>query len=277
MPTSGPIAVIGATGKVGSRVARQLYELDVPVRAASRSGPVPFEWFDSSTFAPLVKGAAAVYVLPPVESADPAPAMRRLIDVALDAGVPRVVLHSATIVEPGSPGIGEIHQLVAAEAPEWAVIRPSWFMQNLLPGHYVGDGIAAQGRIRTSVEDGRITFVDAEDIAAVAVRALLDEDPFQTDLLVTGPAAVSYDEVAETLSRVASRQIIHERVSTAEVEQLMLAAGMSPEFVPYLAGLENQLRQGSESIVSDVVERLTGRPARSLSAFADANAEVWRR
>lgn len=277
MSSKRTVAVIGATGTVGSRIVRRLVDLGVGVQAASRSGPVFFDWSDESTYAPLVSGASAVYVLPPVEAASPAPSMRRLVEVALDAGVTRLVLHSATVVEPSSPGIGEIHALVAEQAPEWAVLRPSWFMQNLLPGHYLGDEIAAHDRIPTSVEDGRITYVDAGDIAAVAVHALVDEQPFQSDLLVTGSAAVSYDEIAETLSVVAGRHIVHDRVSTAEVERLMLAAGMAPDFVPFLAGLENRLRHDSESTVSDVVERVTGRPGRSLREFGEANAEVWRR
>lgn len=273
-----PIAVIGATGTVGSRIVRQLEELGVPVRAASRRGPVRFDWTDESTYAPVVEGARAVYLLPPVESVDPAPPMRRLVEVALAAGVPRLVLQSATIIEPGDAGIGEIHELLAGGTGEWAVVRPTWFMQNLQPGHghYVGDEIVTNDRIPTSVGDGRIAFVDADDIAAVAVHALTAGQAPQTDYLVTGPAAVSYDEIAATISKVSGRNVVHERVSTAEVERIMVEHGMLPVFATYLAGLENDLRDDSASTVFDGVERATGRPPRSLQSWAEANAGSWR-
>lgn len=274
---SDPVAVIGATGTVGSRIVRELGALGVPVRAASRRGPAPFDWFDQSTYAPLVAGAGAVYLLPPVESPDPLPPMRALVETALAAGVRRLVLQTATIIERGDAGLGAVHDLVAKLAPEWTVVRPSWFMQNLQPGHYLGDEIAAHDRIPTAVGDGHVTLVDADDIAAVAVRALTDSSPHQTDHLVTGPAAVTYDEVAAVLSAVAGRRIVHDRVGTDEVERLMLGAGMAPQFVPFLAGLEHALRNDSESTVSDAVVRVTGRPPRSLRGWAADHAATWRR
>lgn len=272
-----PVTVIGATGTVGSLLTRHLREEGVPVRAASRSGPHRFDWSDEATYRPLVQGTDAVYLLPPVGSAAPAEPMRRLVHIALEAGVRRMVLQSASVIERGDLGLGEIHDLLASEVPEWAVIRPSWFMQNLEPGHYLGDHLAAHDSLPTSVADGRVAFVDAEDIAAVAARALVDATPHQTDHLVTGPEALSYDDVAAALSDVTGRAITHERVTVDRVEQLMLAAGMPADFVPFLAGLEDRLRVGGEGTVSDAVERVTGRPARTLRAYLSATADVWRR
>jgi uncharacterized protein YbjT (DUF2867 family) len=275
--SSGPIAVIGATGTVGSRLVRRLRDRDVPVRAASRSGPHHFDWSDAATFGALVDGASAVYLLPPVGSAAPAEPMRRLVRVALESGVRRLVLQSASIIDRGDPGVGEIHDLLAREAPEWTVLRPSWFMQNLEPGHYLGDHIADHDSIPTAVGDGRVALVDAGDIAAVAARALTDPIPHQTDHLVTGPQALTYDEVAAALTDVAGRAIVHERTTTERVADLMLAAGIPADFVPFLAGLERHLRDGGEGTVSDAVETVTGRPPRSLGDHLAANADVWRR
>ncbi|WP_299575937.1 NmrA family NAD(P)-binding protein [uncultured Williamsia sp.] len=278
MPTPQlPVAVIGATGTVGSRLTRQLHGRGVPVRAASRSGTHHFDWTDDATFRPLVEGASAVYLLPPVGSAAPADPMGRLVRVALESGVRRFVLQSASVIDRGDPGLGEVHDLIASETPEWAVIRPSWFMQNLEPGHYLGDHLAAHDSLPTSVDDGRVAFVDAEDIAAVAAHALVDTTAHQAEHLVTGPEALTYDDVAAALSDVTGRTIVHERVTVDRVEQLMLAAGMPSDFVPFLAGLENHLRVGGEGTVSDAVATVTGRPARSLREYLTANAAIWRR
>lgn len=84
--------------------------------------------------------------------------------------------------------------------------QPSWFMQNFTADHPVAHGIRATGEIVTATGDGRVGFIDAEDIAAVAARALLDDRP-HTEHLITGPEALGYADVARIVTEVLGRPV----------------------------------------------------------------------
>ena len=157
---AGPVVtvlVIGGTGTTGSRVTRRLGD---EARIASRS--TGFDWYDQNTYAPALDGTRAVDLIPPVRQIDPAPHVERFLEMA---GGRRVVLLSSSALPP-NPNAELVRRL-----PEWAVLRPSWFMQNFTGNHPVAQGVAA-GEIVTATGDGRVAFVDADDIAAVAVKAL---------------------------------------------------------------------------------------------------------
>ena len=115
---------------------------------------------------------------------------------ALDQGVRRVVQLSSSALPEGAPGLGEVHRLVRSTMPEWTVLRPSWFMQNFTGDHLVAQGVR-DGEIVTATGDGRVAFIDADDIAAVAGRALTDAIAHNTDHVLTGPPALSYAEAAD--------------------------------------------------------------------------------
>lgn len=85
---------------------------------------------------------------------------------------------------------------------QWAVLRPSWFMQNFTGTHTHARSIRDEGIISTATASGRVGFVDAEDIAAVAVRALTDEQAPNTGLVLTGPEALSHDDIAAVITEV---------------------------------------------------------------------------
>lgn len=94
--------------------------------------------------------------------------------LAAAAGLRRVVLLSSSAIERGGPGVGQVHAVLPGLVAEWAVLRPSWFMQNLTGSHLLGDGIRERGTITTATGAGRVALIDAADIAAVAVAVLVD-------------------------------------------------------------------------------------------------------
>lgn len=269
------VLVLGGTGTTGSRIARGVAAEGPSVRAVGRSTAPPFDWSAPATHDAALDGVDAVYVLPPIGVPDPEPIVAPFVERALAAGVRRFVLLSASVIPEGAPGVGRLHVLLREGTPEWAVLRPSWFMQNFEANSYVADDLRDEGVLATSVGDGRIAFVDADDIAAVAVRALLDPEPHQDDHLVTGPAAISYDDVARILTDVSGRSIVHRRVDADAVRARMQAAGIPPEYATFLAAMEDDLRVGSEDRVTDTVERVTGRPPRSFEAWARDQARAW--
>ncbi|WP_206784621.1 NAD(P)H-binding protein [Amycolatopsis sp. MtRt-6] len=261
--------VLGGTGTTGRRVVAGLRTAGFTARAATRKpaepGQVRFDWADSSTHADALRGASAVYLLAPVGEASPAGSVAPFLDDAFAAGVRRVVLLSSSAVADDTPGLGDLQRLVRT-APEWAVLKPSWFMQNFAGEHLVAQGVR-NGEIVTATGDARVAFVDAGDIAAVAVRALTDPVPHNTEHVLTGPAALSYTEAASIVSAHLGRPVRHRAVSTAEFAALLTSSGLPEPFAAVLAALDEDIRRGAEDRVTPTVEQVTGRPARSFETF----------
>lgn len=125
--------------------------------------------------------------------------------------------------------------------------------------------LAGDGSV-TATGDGGVAFVDAADIAAVAVHALLDEAAPNDDLIVTGPDALSYDDAASVLARATGRPVRHRASTPGVAVEFMAAAGLPRELAELLATMETAIAAGSEERVTDTVERLTGRRPRDLAA-----------
>ncbi|GHF91267.1 NmrA family NAD(P)-binding protein [Streptomyces thermodiastaticus] len=272
--------VTGATGTTGSRTVAGLTAAGHRVRAASRRAapvagaePVAFDWYDPATHEAALDGADRVYLVPPVGDPDPAVVMLPFLHRARAAGVQRAVLLSSSAVPAGGPAVGAVHEALPGLFGQWAVLRPSWFMQNFTGDHVHARSIRDEGVIRSATGDGRVAFIDADDIAAVAVRALTDSRSPDTDLILTGPEALSYDDIAATITEVTGRRVVHQRLSCEELRD-RLAAGMPAEFAAILAGLDREIAAGAEDRVTDTVHRLTGRPPRTFRAHAEqAHAE----
>ncbi|MCP2167283.1 NAD(P)H-binding protein [Goodfellowiella coeruleoviolacea] len=275
------VLVLGGTGTTGSRVAAGLREQGAAVRIGTRkpAGDNPdhvrFDWDDPDTHGPALAGADRVYLLAPVGAVEPAPVVEEFLAEALRAGVRRAVLLSSSAVADGPSGLGALPPLVRAVLPEWAVLRPSWFMQNFVAEHTVADSIRQRGEIITATGSGRVGFVDAADIAAVAVRALLDAEPHNTDHLITGPAALSYADAAAVITDITGRTVRHRAVSTAEMADRFVATGLSPAYAAVLAGLDEDIRHGAEDRVTTTVLDVTGRPARSFPEFVAAHRDAF--
>ncbi|MET9291193.1 NAD(P)H-binding protein [Streptomyces sp. NPDC003077] len=275
MINSTTTLVIGATGTTGSRTTAQLIAEGHRVKAASRRAaplpgaePVRFDWYDPGTHGAALDGADRVYLVPPLGDPDPAAVMLPFLRRARDAGVRRAVLLSSSAVPEGGPAVGVVHQALPSLFEEWAVLRPSWFMQNFTGAHAHADSIREAGVILTAAGSGRVGFVDAEDIAAVAVRALTDDRAPNRDLVLTGPEALSYDDIAAIVTEVGGRTVVHRQVSY-ERQRERLTGVVSPEFATMLADMDRAIAQGAEDRTTDVVRRVTGRAPHSFRVVAE--------
>jgi uncharacterized protein YbjT (DUF2867 family) len=261
------VLVTGGTGTTGGRVAAALRARDVPVRVASRrpaEGQIRFEWVDPGTHGAALDGVRAVYLVAPVGVADPAPVVAPFLEAARERGVRRVVLLSSSAVPEGAPGLGEVHRMVSALVPEPTVLRPSWFMQNFLGDHPHARSARLDGEIVTATGNGRVAFVDAGDIAAVAAHALADEEPHVGEYVLTGPEVLSYADVAALLTGVVGRTVRHRAVGVAELADRFVEAGYAADFAAVLAALDGGIARGAEDRTTSVVREVTGRPPRSF-------------
>ncbi|NJQ00076.1 NAD(P)H-binding protein [Streptomyces zingiberis] len=267
-PSTRPATlVVGATATTGSRVAARLVADGRVVRAASRKAtPVPgaravrFDWYAPETHAEALSGADRVYLVPPPGATDPAAVMLPFLERAREAGVRRAVLLGASPIPAGGPGVGQVHQALPGLFEEWAVLRPSWFMQNLTTGeHLLARSVREEGVIATATGDGRVAFVDADDIAAVAFHALTDARSLDADPVITGPETLSYAGAAAVLTEVTGRPVSHRQL-TYEQARDRWARELPADFAAVMAGLDLAIADGAEDRTTDTVLRITGRP-----------------
>lgn len=278
--SDGRILVTGATGNTGTHVVSGLRSLGHAVRAATRhhSGRdgVVFDWADDTTFDAALEGIHAVYLVAPAGVADPAPLVRPFLEQAATRGVGRVVQLSSSAVSRGEPALGEIHDAVAEFFDEYTILRPSWFMQNFVGDHPLADGIRRSHEVLTATGDGRVGFIDAADIAAVAVQALVSPEPPADELILTGPEALSYPQTAAVVSAVFGTPVRHVDLTTAELATRLVDSGYSPDFAAALAALDERIRRGEQDLVTTAVRDITGRAPTSLRRFLTDHADRLR-
>ncbi len=273
---SAPLLVTGANGKTGRRVRQQLERAGYPVRAVGRSStPVRFDWTDPSSYERAAEGIGGAYLVAPLGPTDLLPVMQPFIDVLLRRGTGRLVLLSAASLAAGDPLMGTVHAYLQAHAPRWAVLRPSWFMQNFSEAQHLAS-IVEQGVVVSATQTGRIGWIDAHDIAAVACSYLVDASLPNEDVLLTGPRALSYDEVVATIARASGRPIEHRAVTVAEMAARFVEAGLSPEYAKLLAEMDGAIARGDHDFTTAVVERRIGRAPRDFGDFVGAHVDVWR-
>ena len=148
----------------------------------------------------------------------------------------------------------------------WTFLRPNGFMQNFVT--YMGDGIRRDGAFYSAVGDTKMSHVDVRDIAAVAVRALTEPGHEGKAYTLSGPEALSYDEMAAELSKALGRQVRHVKLSPAQLKAGMLAAGLPEEMADALLDLEAFYAAGRGGGITGDVKRVTGRDPRRFTETA---------
>lgn len=273
------VLVLGATGNTGSVVAAELARHPgLTVRAVSRrgAGAQRFEWSDPRTHDVVLDGVDQLYLVAPVGVQDPVRVVGPFLERAARRGVEHAVMLSSSALNSGDPGLGEVAAAVQATMPRWHIVRPSWFMQNFVGAHPIATSIRATGRFVTATGAGRVPFIDAGDIGRSAAALLLGAHPDNGEFRLTGPAALSYDEVAVLIGSAMGRAVRHQSVSPSVYVARLVQAGYDPAFAEGLVALDELIRRGGESMVTDAVQQLTGAPARSLTEFLGVHAAASR-
>lgn len=139
------------------------------------------------------------------------------------------------------------------------------FMQNFVTVQ--GNSIRQESAFYDSAEDVRVSYVDARDVSRVAARVLTEFGHEDKTYDLSGPEAVSYDEIAELFSQVLGRTIRYVRISDEEYLQRFLDVGASDEEGAAWADISRYLRTGACSAVTSGVQDLTGRKPVSFEEF----------
>lgn len=264
--------VLGGTGKTGRRVAHRLAARGLPVRVGSRTGAPRFDWAERGSWPAALRGVRAMYVAYHPDLAVPGAAddVGALVSEAVGAGVERIVLLSGR----GEPGVLPAERAVQESGVAWTILRAAWFDQNFSEG-FLADGIAA-GELAFPAGSVAEPFVDADDIADVAVAALTGDAHAGSILELTGPRLLTFAEAVAIVGEAAGRPVRYTPVSS-ETYAAMMAPYLPPEQIAFFVGLFREVLDGHNAHLADGVERALGRAPRDFRAYARdaAAAGAW--
>jgi uncharacterized protein YbjT (DUF2867 family) len=165
----------------------------------------------------------------------------------------------------------EIEDALRATDRQTIAIRPNAFMQNFLDQALA----VAHGALPGPEGQPRVSFIDAEDVGRVAAVALLSKEPPEPILEVTGPEALTWFEVADTMSEVLDRRVTHYPVPPQMVQDALLAMGRPRWHVEHVLELAALMCQPKAAEVTDTVQRLTGQQPRALRGFLEQHAATF--
>lgn len=284
------ILITGATGTTGREVVKELRRLGAKgvralVRDPSRAEFIREAGFETiagdferpETLDAALEGVERALLLTP-PTPDTVSHHRDFLLAAAGAGARYIVKLSAFGADADAPeGFGKWHgqseNLLKTSGLKWTMLRPNFFMQNLLGQ---ARQIAATGSIYQPVGDARGSFIDVRDIAAVAARTLTEEGHDEQTYTLTGPEALSYHEVAAKLSEAAGRSITYVPVSPEQFRAGALGAGLPEWLVSALERLNEIFASGQAAGVSDAVRRVGRKEPHTFDQFARDNAEAFK-
>ncbi len=265
--------VVGGTGKTGRRVAGRLAAAGRPVRIGSPSSRPGFDWDDEATWEPALQGVGAAYLTyaPDLGLPGAADRVRDLAAAARGAGVRRLVLLSGR----GQHGHARAERAVQDSGLPWTIVRSAWFAQNFSEGFLTP--MVVDGTLAVPVGEAAEPFVDAGDLADVAVAALTDDRHSGEIYEVSGPRMLRFADAAEEISRATGRPVHVVPISERDFADGMAAAGVPDGLVTVLSEVFAELRDGRNATTADGVRRALGRPARDFAEYARdaAAAGAW--
>jgi uncharacterized protein YbjT (DUF2867 family) len=159
-----------------------------------------------------------------------------------------------------------VEKAIQTSGLEWTLLRPNSFMQNVVT--YMGETIRSEGAFYSATDGAKISHVDVRDIGAAAVKALTESGHEGKAYTLTGPEALTYDDIASELSRVLGRTISHKDLSAADLKSGMLATGAPEWYVDMLLDLERYYREQRASIITNDIKQVTGRDPRTFAQYA---------
>jgi uncharacterized protein YbjT (DUF2867 family) len=282
------VLVTGATGNLGSQVVRELQGRDASVRAFVRDPDRAAEklgdgvelaagdFSDAASLRRALEGVEQVFLT----SADGPQKVEHetaVIDAATTAGVSLIVKLSTLGAQVGLPlppfdWHGRIEQHLRRSAVSAVILRSSFYMSNLIAS---AEAIRHTGKLFAPADGARIAMIDPRDVAVVAAVVLTTDGHEGQTYELTGPEAITYDEIAEELFAATGRPIEFVDVPDEAARQAFIEAGMPDWLVEHLIGAFRMFREGALEQTTDIVRALTGREPRSFAEFARDHARLF--
>jgi uncharacterized protein YbjT (DUF2867 family) len=282
------ILITGATGRVGGAAITHMRSKGLPVRAllrhpekaAALSGlgvePVVGDLAQPRSLEKALEGVTAALLVSPLDPHQ-VEIQGNFIDAAKRTGRVHIVKLSGLGTALNSPvRSGRWHaqteKYLEDSGLPFTHLRPPFFMQNILR---FAPTIRADGTFSGALNQGKVAMIDVADIAAVAATALTTSGHAGKAYTLTGPEALSYEEVAEKLSIGLGRRVTYKNIALEAMRVQLLASGLPEWHVGVQMDFSTALRAGHASTVTDTVEAVTGKPPRTLEQFIQEHVALF--
>ena len=274
------ILVIGATGTVGRELAKVLATRGIPVRALTRdparAGAIALPGVEIATgdlaapktLAPALAGIGKLFLLTP-SSPEQVQFETQVLEMARQASINYIIKLSSLGASEASPIAmsrwhRQIEKAIETSGIAWTFLRPQNFMQNLLGG---SGSIQSQSILKAPMGVGRMSLVDARDVAAAAAAVLTQSGHEGKIYRLTGSQALSFDEIAAALSEILGRQIRYEDVTEDQARLELQQVGSPPWLIDDQIAIYRHFRNVQNPLMNRTIEQLTGRQPRTLKEF----------
>ena len=225
------------------------------------------------TIIPAVRGVDKIYLLTwngqtQLQQAE------NVIKAALENGKPHIVRHSiwgpenSRIIKQGL----EIEEKLKVSGLPWTLLKPTFYMQNTL---MAAQTISSDGKIYWNMKEGKLGMIDVRDIADAAYAVLAGKDHENKSYILTGPEAISLNDVAKTFSKILSKEVQYINVPAEASLQSMISMGFPEWTAKGYVELSEGFGENFAYSVTKNVESLTWHPARSFEQFVKDFANVF--
>ena len=273
-PMKNNILVLGGKGKTGSRIVKRLQDLGHNVRIGSRSEVPAFDWDHPAAWPAVLEGMQKIYITYQPDLAVPGAkeAITALTKVAKEQGIEKLVLLSGK----GEVEAQRCEQIVLNSGIDSTIIRASWFSQNFSESFFLEP--IQQGVVALPKAHLKAPYVDANDIADVAVEVLLNEGHEGQIYELTGPELLSFEEVIATIAKASKRNLKFIPVSLPEYVAGMKAQGIPEDVIWLIDYLFTEVLDNKDNqVVTNDIEKLLGRPPMDFSTYVSETVKtgVW--
>ncbi|MDT0607038.1 NAD(P)H-binding protein [Croceitalea rosinachiae] len=269
------ILVIGGTGKTGRRIVTQLEALGHNVRIGSRSATPSFDWHQPEDWSKAVEGMDKIYITYQPDLAVPGAleAIEQLVKVSKRASIKKLVLLSGK----GEREAQLCEQVVIHSGIDYTIVRASWFNQNFSENFLlepVLDGVVALPQA-----EAQIPWVDTDDIAKVATKALTEDIHNGQIYELTGPRTLTFKDAVAEIAKASNRDITFIPISIQEYGEGMRKAGLPEDFIWLIEYLFTEVLGNPElAEISSDIEKVLGRKPIDFSEYVAETAKtgIWK-
>lgn len=274
MTVKNLVLVTGGTGKTGQRIVARLQAQGINVRVGSRSASPSFDWNDQQTWPAALADVQSVYICYQPDLAIPAAidTIRAFCHLAVASGVQHLVLLSGR----GEAEAQACEQVVQTAGVAWTIVRAGWFMQNFSESFFHEPLL--NGQIFLPTSDVKEPFIDADDIADVAVAALTNLEQHQGQVYeITGPRLMTFAEAISEIAQANGRPIDYQPIPIEAYLGALREQQWPADMLWLVEYLFSQVLDGRNAYTTDGVERALGRQPNDFSNFAREAAArgVW--